>query len=157
MASAAGILALLLFASLGLVKGLEGQCGLPQNCCVGRDSSCVIHGLQPDGKMVRNPCYCDEGCLETNDCCSDYNSVCNVERKFFKVLFMSLTCMPNGQRVEIRSRCHRARRYLKGPFDSFIILLRLKGTRLMHFFALRLLFHESFTLWLDNRSLYKSS
>lgn len=80
-----GILALLLLASLGLVKGgldyEEGQCGLAENCCVGRDSSCVVHGRQTNGKIVRDACYCDEGCLDTGDCCSDYEAICNAERK----------------------------------------------------------------------------
>lgn len=78
-----GILALLLLASLGLVKGgldyEEGQCGLAENCCVGRDSSCVVHGRQTNGKIVRDACYCDEGCLDTGDCCSDYEAICNAE------------------------------------------------------------------------------
>ena len=86
------ILALLLMA-LGLVKGgldyEEGQCGLAENCCVGRDSSCVVHGLQTNGKIVRDACYCDEGCLDTGDCCSDYEAICNAERKFSDCHFSS--------------------------------------------------------------------
>ena len=72
---------------LPLSHGLEGQCAMADRCCVGRDSSCVVHGLQKSyggyggAAMVDEPCYCDEGCLETGDCCSDYQQICNVERK----------------------------------------------------------------------------
>ena len=67
--------------SFSLVQGHEGQCALADRCCVGRDSSCVVNGLQSNGQMVDHPCYCDEGCLETGDCCLDYEQVCNVQCK----------------------------------------------------------------------------
>ena len=68
-------------SSSSLVKGHEGQCAFADRCCVGRDSSCVVNGLQSNGQMVDHPCYCDEGCLETGDCCLDYEQVCNVQCK----------------------------------------------------------------------------
>jgi len=60
--------------------GLEGQCAMAERCCMGRDSSCVVNGLQQStGKFVDEPCYCDEGCLDTGDCCSDYKQICDVQ------------------------------------------------------------------------------
>ena len=55
-------------------KKSDGKCSDAERCCVGRDSSCAVHGKE--GTL---PCYCDEGCLETGDCCSDYQKVCNVQ------------------------------------------------------------------------------
>ena len=76
------VLLLLCFSAfLVNVQGHEGQCAFADRCCVGRDSSCVVNGLQSNGQMVDHPCYCDEGCLETGDCCSDYESVCNTQCK----------------------------------------------------------------------------
>ena len=60
---------------------------MAERCCMGRDSSCVVNGLQQStGKFVDQPCYCDEGCLDTGDCCSDYKQICDVQGKkiFFK-------------------------------------------------------------------------
>ena len=63
-------------------QSLEGQCAMAERCCMGRDSSCVVNGLQETtGKFVDQPCYCDEGCLETGDCCSDYKQICDVQGK----------------------------------------------------------------------------
>ena len=70
----------------------NGKCGIPESCCIGRDSSCFA--ISDDSSIVGNelaafensisePCYCDEGCLETGDCCSDYEEVCNFEGEDF--------------------------------------------------------------------------
>ena len=75
-----GLIFNLYFASLG-VQGLKGRCEKAENCCKGRNSACVVNGLQSDGSMVDEPCYCDEGCLETGDCCHDYKRTCNAEGK----------------------------------------------------------------------------
>ena len=57
---------------------------MAERCCMGRDSSCVVNGLQQStGKFVDEPCYCDEGCLDTGDCCSDYKQICDVQGKTF--------------------------------------------------------------------------
>jgi len=60
-------------------QGLQGQCALAERCCQGRDSSCVVNGLQSNGDYVDEPCYCDEGCPDTGDCCKDYKEVCDVK------------------------------------------------------------------------------
>lgn len=70
---------LLLAFTSNLSLAYEGKCANADRCCLGRDSSCVVNGLQADGEVVADPCYCDEGCLETGDCCSDYQQVCNIQ------------------------------------------------------------------------------
>lgn len=66
---------------LNIVSGW-GMCGAPERCCIGRDSSCFVNNNQDyfdDGNGLYNDvaCYCDEGCLETGDCCLDYGDVCD--------------------------------------------------------------------------------
>lgn len=74
------LLSALFSAESGLAA--EGSCAWATRCCPGRDSSCVVNGLQPGGGgYISKPCYCDEGCLETNDCCPDYKQVCAVKGK----------------------------------------------------------------------------
>ena len=67
-----------------------GKCGIPENCCTGRDSSCFVNNGETPGNdnelisfdnSISEPCYCDEGCLETGDCCPDYEAVCTFEGK----------------------------------------------------------------------------
>ena len=58
-----------------------GKCGSPETCCIGRDSSCFVNGDGSFGNSISEPCYCDEGCLETGDCCSDYEQVCTFQGK----------------------------------------------------------------------------
>ena len=68
---------------------------MAERCCMGRDSSCVVNGLQQStGKFVDEPCYCDEGCLDTGDCCSDYKQICDVQGKtfFYSCKFLLLNC-----------------------------------------------------------------
>lgn len=64
---------------LGSVSGDRGSCAKASKCCSGRDSSCIVNGLQAYGGYVQQPCYCDEGCLETGDCCFDYKQICSVK------------------------------------------------------------------------------
>jgi len=58
-----------------------GKCAEADRCCTGRDSSCVANTNNFDGMYFGTPCYCDEGCIETGDCCSDYKEICNIEGK----------------------------------------------------------------------------
>lgn len=90
------ILLLALHHQYGFVQSLKGQCGMLERCCPGRDSSCVVNGFQRGGINVDEPCYCDEGCLETGDCCSDYKSVCNVQRKTFLLYFQVIITTTTG-------------------------------------------------------------
>ena len=50
-------------------------------CCPGRDSSCYVSN--GPNSYSRRHCYCDEGCLETGDCCSDYKEVCAVRGRIY--------------------------------------------------------------------------
>jgi len=49
-------------------KTPENSCEARGSCCFGRDDTCTA----PGGAT----CYCDEYCLEANDCCADYPSGC---------------------------------------------------------------------------------
>ena len=71
-----------------IAKLSGGRCGVPERCCTGRDSSCFVNsgdnslddnGLISFDNSISEPCYCDEGCLETGDCCSDYEAICTFE------------------------------------------------------------------------------
>ncbi|NWZ71983.1 SBSPO protein, partial [Acrocephalus arundinaceus] len=45
-------------------------------CCPGRDPACLSSGRRPDGSS--GPCYCDQECARTLDCCHDYAQACPV-------------------------------------------------------------------------------
>ncbi|XP_063260213.1 somatomedin-B and thrombospondin type-1 domain-containing protein-like [Prinia subflava] len=45
-------------------------------CCPGRDPACLSAGRRPDGSA--GPCYCDQECARTLDCCHDYAQACPV-------------------------------------------------------------------------------
>ena len=116
-----GLIFNLYFASLG-VQGLKGQCEKAENCCKGRNSACVVNGLQSDGSMVDEPCYCDEGCLETGDCCHDYKRTCNAEGKSnFRKYF-------NNQQ-EILKQLSRARFFRLLKFPAHFTVLNRWGKR----------------------------
>ena len=75
-------------SKFAVAKLSGGKCRVPENCCTGRDSSCFVdygdnlekeNGLISFDNSINEPCYCDEGCLETGDCCSDYEAVCTFE------------------------------------------------------------------------------
>uniref|UniRef100_A0A8D2IRE7 SMB domain-containing protein n=1 Tax=Varanus komodoensis TaxID=61221 RepID=A0A8D2IRE7_VARKO len=55
--------------------GLRG-CAKLGRCCAGRSLACVSAGWRPDGS--HGPCYCDQACPYTLDCCHDYRQVCPV-------------------------------------------------------------------------------
>ena len=58
------------------IAAAGGSCSGASRCCPGRDASCLG---APDLKGRGGHCYCDEGCLETGDCCADYKKTCNVK------------------------------------------------------------------------------
>ena len=51
-------------------------CAEANKCCPGRDSSCLVASTTGDY------CYCDEGCLETGDCCDDYKTTCEAKGEY---------------------------------------------------------------------------
>ena len=78
-------LAVLAVMSAAAVSSADsGSCGSAGKCCPGRDSSCLVSGMQSNGRYVDRPCYCDEGCLETGDCCQDYKEACEIKGKSVK-------------------------------------------------------------------------
>lgn len=51
--------------------------GCSSMCCSGRNSSCHNSGPRIGGIVSANgKCFCDEGCLDMDDCCEDYSLQC---------------------------------------------------------------------------------
>lgn len=74
------------------------QKGCASMCCDGRDSSCYSTGPRMGGKTAaNNRCFCDEGCLDMNDCCEDYSVECQ-GRKYFlhEILMRKLSSSASG-------------------------------------------------------------
>jgi len=62
-------------ATTAAAKG-EGSCAAAKKCCDGQDTDCAVtHDLN---FLSSQPCYCDQGCLDMGDCCSDFKSYCGV-------------------------------------------------------------------------------
>ncbi|XP_038015353.1 somatomedin-B and thrombospondin type-1 domain-containing protein-like isoform X2 [Motacilla alba alba] len=59
----------------GLPRRPSG-CAARGLCCPGRDRGCLSAGRRPDGSS--GPCYCDQACARTLDCCHDYAQACPV-------------------------------------------------------------------------------
>jgi len=61
-----------------------GSCAKARLCCDGKDTSCVVQPatsidiLTNDPRARQAPCYCDHGCLNVGDCCSDFKDYCGV-------------------------------------------------------------------------------
>lgn len=70
MASWAALLALLALPR----RVAAGGCAAHGLCCPGRDPTCLSTGRRPDG--AHGPCYCDQACTRTLDCCHDYADAC---------------------------------------------------------------------------------
>ena len=92
--------------SVSAVSSAAGSCRDERKCCPGRDSSCVVNGLDPY-QAVRyreptKPCYCDEGCLETGDCCADYKAFCSVEGELILRILSFQTELSNAQRPSVQ-------------------------------------------------------
>ncbi|XP_014777908.1 somatomedin-B and thrombospondin type-1 domain-containing protein [Octopus bimaculoides] len=87
---------LVLFCVAGyLVDFAECSCQKHNLCCTGRDNTCWTYGeprnaanqtvsqendtLDESADVISKPqrrCFCDEGCSQLNDCCTDYTYVC---------------------------------------------------------------------------------
>jgi len=71
-ALAAGLLAAV---ATDVVRG-EGSCAAARKCCAGQDTDCAVtHDVN---FISSQPCYCDHGCLDMGDCCSDFKDYCGV-------------------------------------------------------------------------------
>ncbi|XP_064653249.1 somatomedin-B and thrombospondin type-1 domain-containing protein-like [Lineus longissimus] len=71
-------LLIVVIISLCFTKSADASCErLVGGCCKGLNSSSlcnVANGITMKGQ--RGKCYCDESCLKTQDCCSDYKTFC---------------------------------------------------------------------------------
>lgn len=57
------------------VRG-EGSCAAAKKCCAGQNTDCAVtHDVN---FISSQPCYCDHGCLDMGDCCSDFKDYCGV-------------------------------------------------------------------------------
>ncbi|KAL6112028.1 uncharacterized protein ACO6RY_08876 [Pungitius sinensis] len=63
-----------LWVSLFLVGRCRSSCRETGVCCTGRDPSCISKGWRSDRSF--GPCYCDQACVSTLDCCHDYDTAC---------------------------------------------------------------------------------
>uniref|UniRef100_A0A8C3AB05 Si:dkey-7k24.5 n=1 Tax=Cyclopterus lumpus TaxID=8103 RepID=A0A8C3AB05_CYCLU len=67
--------ALLCLAVSFFLAGLcQSGCRETGLCCTGRDPSCISKGWRSD--RFYGPCYCDQACVSTLDCCHDYETAC---------------------------------------------------------------------------------
>ncbi|XP_077996171.1 somatomedin-B and thrombospondin type-1 domain-containing protein-like [Glandiceps talaboti] len=59
-----------------MILEVLGSChrGEKPMCCKSRDMSCESYGLRIDRRYGK--CFCDESCLGSRDCCTDYTDVC---------------------------------------------------------------------------------
>ncbi|XP_001234392.4 somatomedin-B and thrombospondin type-1 domain-containing protein [Gallus gallus] len=69
-------LLLLLLLLLPAPRPAAAGCAALGLCCPGRTPSCRSTGWRPDGSY--GPCYCDQACEHTLDCCHDYSQACPV-------------------------------------------------------------------------------
>ncbi|XP_067163674.1 somatomedin-B and thrombospondin type-1 domain-containing protein-like [Apteryx mantelli] len=74
--AAALLLPLLLLLLAALARRAAAGCAARRLCCAGRDLGCLSAGWRPDGS--HGPCYCDQACAHTLDCCHDYAQACPV-------------------------------------------------------------------------------
>ena len=52
-----------------------GQFGGPL-CCQNKDINCVTDGYRVNSAYYHDTCFCDRACVDSKDCCSDYESAC---------------------------------------------------------------------------------
>jgi len=55
--------------------GAEAGCASSSLCCRQHNNTCVANGPRLKSPTSET-CYCDEYCLNTGDCCTDFSSVC---------------------------------------------------------------------------------
>lgn len=54
----------------------QGSCAAARKCCDGQNTDCAVtHDVN---FISSDPCYCDHGCLDMGDCCSDFKDYCGV-------------------------------------------------------------------------------
>ncbi|XP_038074585.1 somatomedin-B and thrombospondin type-1 domain-containing protein-like [Patiria miniata] len=45
-------------------------------CCQGKDLNCVAEGYRVNSPYYHETCFCDKACVDSRDCCSDYEAAC---------------------------------------------------------------------------------
>lgn len=75
----------------GFLSAVRATCSSRKSCCPGKNISCSsfdwLAGTR--GVLEWKRCFCDEFCLTSGDCCSDYKKVC-AEKSEFSVVSTSL-------------------------------------------------------------------
>ena len=67
------------------------NCQEARLCCQGVNNTCYVPNAQKlDGSYGR--CYCDGKCLQSGDCCSDFQEYCEGEKFYLRKAFKTL-CM----------------------------------------------------------------
>ena len=61
-----------------LPAAVDGGCAEKAQCCKGKNNHCRAEGPRMN-KSNRTTCFCDEHCLATGDCCTDFTDVCKRE------------------------------------------------------------------------------
>lgn len=69
-------IAFCIFLTMSWLSGdAEASCGAAKLCCRHHNNSCTTKGPRMKSPTSET-CYCDEYCLNTNDCCTDFNTAC---------------------------------------------------------------------------------
>lgn len=69
------MLMLAVVVSVWLVEDAEAGCGLKRLCCSAHNNTCAARGPRTSDPTSA-VCFCDEYCVKTGDCCTDYNRTC---------------------------------------------------------------------------------
>lgn len=65
-----------------VVREAESSCVQARLCCQGKDTKCIVKGQRvntlegPEVATGNGSCFCDAGCLDIGDCCTDYKDQC---------------------------------------------------------------------------------
>jgi len=74
------LILVVLASMVGMVRA-GGSCRAARKCCDGKDTDCAVQNSALDNLIMSledEPCYCDHGCLDMGDCCSDFKEFCGV-------------------------------------------------------------------------------
>jgi len=76
------MMVMIVMLNLLRVTDARGSCREARKCCDGKDTDCAVTGGSSLNSLIPSlsseTCYCDHGCLNMGDCCSDYKEFCGV-------------------------------------------------------------------------------
>lgn len=77
------LMLLLATGATTVLGGGGGSCAAARKCCDGRDPDCAAGRSDEDEDYYDynrsgESCFCDQGCLDMGDCCSDFKDYCGV-------------------------------------------------------------------------------